>query len=295
MISLQLIVEQVINGLVSGSMYALMALGFSLLWGILGIFNFAHGSLYALGGYITFYLIQSLGFNPYGAIIVSMMAMFLIGMMLERLFMRPFSQLREDPTAYLTATVLITVALSVLIETAILLIFGGHYKTLAPFIPGVIKFGSYQMAKQLVFIFFVSCAFVAAAIFFFKYSKIGLAMQSIAQDPIAASIMGVNSDTIFSITFGVSSALAGVAGALLAPVYSLSPTVGWIPFTYAFVVVVVGGLGSMTGVIVTAFIIGLLKNILAIWISPAWVLPLIFGVMILALLVRPRGLFGTRE
>jgi branched-chain amino acid transport system permease protein len=93
----------------------------------------------------------------------------------------------------------------------------------------------------------------------------------------------------------VSAVLAGLAGALLAPVYSLSPTVGWMPFTYAFLVVVVGGLGNISGVIVTAFLMGLIKNIFSIWISPAWVLPIIFGIMILILLARPRGLFGTRE
>lgn len=291
----EIFIEQIMNGLISGSMYALMGLGFSLLWGILGIFNFAHGSLYALGGYITFYLITSVGFHPYTAIVIAMVSMFFFGMLMERVFIRFFKPLREDPYAYLSATVFVTIGLSILIETGILLTFGGHFKTLDPFIPGVIGFGSYQIAKQLVFIFFISSGFVFAAVLFFRYTKVGLAMNGIAQDPIAAQLMGVNNDTIFGITFGVSALLAGLAGALLAPVYSLSPTVGWLPFTYAFLVVVVGGLGSISGVIVTAFIIGLIKNIFAIWISPAWVLPIIFAIMILLLLVRPRGLFGTRE
>ena len=292
---LQIFIEQVINGLISGAMYALMALGFSLLWGILGIFNFAHGALYALGGYITFYLITSIGFHPYTAIVMAMVSMFFFGMFMERIFIRFFKPLREDPYAYITATVIMTIGLSILIETGLLLTFGGRFKTLDPFVPGVFSFGEYQLSKQLVFIFCLSCGFISGAVLFIKYSKIGLAMNGIAQDPIAAQLMGVNNDIVFCITFGVSALLAGLAGALLAPVYSLSPTVGWMPFTYAFLVVVVGGLGNISGVIVTAFLMGLIKNIFAIWISPAWVLPIIFGIMILILLARPRGLFGTRE
>jgi len=291
----QVFIEQVINGLISGAMYALMALGFSLLWGILGIFYFALGALYALGGYITFYLITSIGFHPYTAIVMAMVCMFFFGMFMERIFIRFFKPLREDPYAYITATVIMTIGLSILIETGLLLTFGGRFKTLDPFVPGVFSFGEYQLSKQLVFIFCLSCGFISGAVLFIKYSKIGLAMNGIAQDPIAAQLMGVNNDIVFCITFGVSALLAGLAGALLAPVYSLSPTVGWMPFTYAFLVVVVGGLGNISGVIVTAFLMGLIKNIFAIWISPAWVLPIIFGIMILILLARPRGLFGTRE
>ncbi len=290
----QLITEQIINGLVSGSMYALMAIGFSLVWGILGILNFSYGSLYTLGGYITYYLINFQGIKLYAALTLSTVLMFLIGVAEERLIIRPFSRLREDPTAYMTATIMATVGLSVVIEYSIFLTFGARVKSLPLFFPGTVAFGDYQVGTQMLFVLFVSVSIIVAAVMFFKYARLGLAMQSLAQEPLAASLMGVNINRICGLTFGISTALAGLAGSLLAPVQSLSPSVGWLPFTYAFIVVVVGGLGNMMGIIFTGFAIGLIKSIGTIWISPSWMLPVIFGAMFAIVVWRPQGLFGTR-
>lgn len=289
---IHLVIEQIINGFLTGSMYVIMALGFSLIWGIVGMFNFAHGAMYMLGAYVSFTLI-SMGLNPFLAIFISMGVMFLFGVLIERFFVRPFSAHRGT-MAYVMNCVIVTLALAIACETMVLIIYGGDFKTIATFAPGVLVMGSFQISNQMLLSFLVAVFAIIGIAVFIKYTRVGLAMQGLAQEPIAASMMGVNPNTIFSITFGISSALAGLAGALLAPVYSIYPAVGWISFLYAFIVVILGGLGSVTGVIAAGFLVGIIKNVGTIWLSGQWVMAVIFGCLILVLLLRPRGLFGTR-
>lgn len=289
---IHLVIEQIINGLLTGSMYIIMALGFSLIWGIVGMFNFAHGAMYMLGAYLSFTLI-SVGLNPFLAIFISMGMMFLLGVLIERFCVRPFSAHRGT-MSYVMNCVIVTLALAIACETTVLIIYGGDFKTIATFAPGVLVLGSFQISNQMLLSFLVAVFAIIGIALFIKYTRVGLAMQALAQEPIAASMMGVNPNTIFSITFGISSALAGLAGALLAPVYSIYPAVGWISFLYAFIVVILGGLGSVTGVIAAGFLVGIIKNVGTIWLSGQWIMAVIFGCLILVLLLRPRGLFGTR-
>lgn len=288
----QLVIAQIINGLLTGSMYAIMALGFSLIWGIVGMFNFAHGAMYMLGAYISFSLI-AFGLNPYLAVFLSLIAMFILGVSIERFCIRPFSKYRGT-MAYVMNCVIVTLALAIAFETIVLIIYGGDFKTIPSFAPGVLALGFFQTSNQMFLSFLVAISSVVALSVFIKYTRMGLAMRALAQEPTAASMMGVNPDTIFSITFGISSALAGLAGALLAPIYSIYPSVGWVSFLYAFIVVILGGLGSVTGVLAAGFLVGIIKSIGTIWLSGQWVMAIIFGCLILILLLRPRGLFGTR-
>ena len=289
---IHLVIEQIMNGLLTGSMYTIMALGFSLIWGIVGMFNFAHGAMYMLGAYLSFTLI-SMGLNPFLAIFISMGVMFLLGVLIERFCVRPFSAHRGT-MAYVMNCVIVTLALAIACETVVLIIYGGDFKTIATFAPGVLVMGSFQISNQMLLSFLVAVFAIIGIAGFIKYTRVGLAMQALAQEPIAASMMGVNPNTIFSITFGISSALAGLAGALLAPVYSIYPAVGWVSFLYAFIVVILGGLGSVAGVIAAGFLVGIIKNVGTIWLSGQWIMAVIFGCLILVLLLRPRGLFGTR-
>ncbi len=273
-------------------MYVMMALGFSLIWGISGMFNFAHGAMYMLGAYISYSLI-TWGLNPSLAILSMMLIMFFLGVLIEKFCIRPFGQYRGT-MSYVMNCVIVTLALAIAFETAILLIYGGEFKTVNPFAPGVIVLGPFQISNQMIYSFLIGVLSIVAIGLFIKYTRIGLAMRALAQEPTAASMMGLNPDAIYSITFGISSALAGLAGALLAPVYSIYPSVGWVSFLYAFIVVILGGLGSMTGVIAAGFLVGIIRNVGTIWLSGQWMMAIIFGSLILVLLVRPRGLFGTR-
>ena len=273
-------------------MYVMMALGFSLIWGIIGVFNFAHGAMYMLGAYISFTLI-TWGLNAFLSISIMMVIMFILGVLIERFCIRPFSAYRGT-SSYVMNCVIVTLALAIAIETAVLLIYGGEFKTVNPFTPGVVVLGDFRISNQMFYGFVIGILSIVAIALFIKYTRIGLAMRALAQEPIAASMTGLNPDAIYSITFGISSALAGLAGTLLAPVYSIYPSVGWVSFLYAFIVVILGGLGSMTGVVAAGFLVGIIKNVGTIWLSGQWVMAIIFGSLILVLLVRPRGLFGTR-
>jgi branched-chain amino acid transport system permease protein len=273
-------------------MYAIMALGFSLIYGIIGMFNFAHGAMYMLGAYISFTLI-TWGLNASLSISIMIVIMFVLGVLIERFCIRPFSAYRGT-SSYVINCVIVTLALAIAIETAVLLIYGGEFKTINPFTPGVVVLGDFRISNQMFYSFVIGILSIVAIALFIKYTRIGLAMRALAQEPIAASMMGLNPNAIYSITFGISSALAGLAGALLAPVYSIYPSVGWVSFLYAFIVVILGGLGSMTGVVAAGFLVGIIKNVGTIWLSGQWVMAIIFGSLILVLLVRPRGLFGTR-
>ena len=289
---INLIVEQILNGLLTGSMYVMMALGFSLIWGIIGVFNFAHGAMYMLGAYISFTLI-TWGLNASLSISIMMVLMFILGVLIERFCIRPFSAYRGT-SSYVMNCVIVTLALAIAIETAVLLIYGGEFKTVNSFAPGVVVLGDFQISNQMFYSFVIGILSIVAIALFIKYTRIGLAMRALAQEPIAASMTGLNPNAIYSITFGISSALAGLAGALLAPVYSIYPSVGWVSFLYAFIVVILGGLGSMTGVVAAGFLVGIIKNVGTIWLSGQWIMAIIFGFLILVLFIRPRGLFGTR-
>lgn len=273
-------------------MYVMMALGFSLIWGISGMFNFAHGAMYMLGAYVSFVLI-TWGVNPFLAILIMMVIMFGLGVLIERFAIRPFSRYRGT-ASYVMNCVIVTLALAIAFETIILLIFGGEFKTINPFASGVVALGPFQISNQMIYSFLIAILSIVGIGLFIQYTRIGLAMRALAQEPTAASMMGLNPDAIYSVTFGISSALAGLAGALLAPVYSIYPSVGWVSFLYAFIVVILGGLGSMTGVIAAGFLVGIIKNVGAIWFSGQWMMAIIFASLILVLLLRPRGLFGTR-
>jgi len=287
-----LIVEQILNGIITGSMYVIMALGFSLIWGVLGVFNFAHGSMYMLGAYFGFTLIQ-LGLNPFVAILCTMVFMFLLGILIERFFLRPFSAYRGS-MGYVMNCVIVTLALAIAIEIIILLIYGGDFKTIRTFAPGVLRLGSFQTSNQMLFNFAVSVFSIIAIGLYIRYTRIGLAMRAMAQDPIAASLVGISPNMVFAVTAGISFSLAGLAGILLAPVYSIYPTVGWVAFLYAFIVVILGGLGNVGGVIAAGFLVGIIKSIGSIWLSGQWMMVVIFASVILVLLVKPRGLFGSR-
>lgn len=289
----QLLVGQILNGLLTGSSYVLMALGFSLMWGILGVFNFSHGAFYMLGSYIIFYCTQSLGINPYAALIITMVIMFLVGVVVERVLIRPLSRYKEE--VRLVSTAVVTIALAVLLQTVVLVLFGGQHKTLPSFIPGIVVLGFYSVSNQMTGSFVIAIILVILVTLYLRYSKMGLGMNALSQNPIGASLAGVNPNVIFPVTFGISAALASAAGALLAPVYALYPNMGWTAFMYSFVVVVMGGLGSVVGIIAAGLLLGMIKSIFTIWISPEWVLAIVFGFLISIILVKPTGLFGVRE
>jgi branched-chain amino acid transport system permease protein len=296
MFSLDLFVEQVMNGIITGSMYALMAVGLSLIWGILDLFNFAHGALYMLGAYMVFYLTTALGIHFIGSSCIAISALFLLGIVLDRVLVRPLRPLQGRQTwAWIAGTIVVTLGFGIAAEAFALIVFGSEYKSLPPLLSGVVKVGYLTVSKQMLLSFFFALFLISVLGIFLKYTKIGLAMRAIAQEPEGALLMGINTNVVFPVTFGVSAALAGAAGALLAPIYNIYPSIGWVPFAAAFNVVVIGGLGSVKGSIIAGFLLGVIGSVSIIWVSSGWVPVISFSLMITVLILRPAGLFGVAE
>jgi len=296
MFSLNLFLEQLINGLITGSMYALMAVGLSLIWGIMDLFNFSHGALYMLGAYAVFYLATALGINLIASSFISISALFFLGVLLERFLIRPLRPLQgKDIWAWIAGTIVVTLGFGILAETFALIVFGSEYKSLPPLLSGTVNFGFLTLSKQMLLSFFFAIFLITVLGMFLKYTKIGIAMRAIAQEPEGALLMGINTDVVFPVTFGVCAGLAGAAGALLAPIYNIYPSIGWVPFATGFNVVVIGGLGSIKGSIIAGFLLGVIGSVSIIWVSSGWVPVISFGLMILVLILRPSGLFGVSE
>lgn len=289
-----LLLEMLSNGIFTGAMYALMAIGFSLIWGILNLFNFGHGGLYMLGAYFTWVLVSQFGINLIFSIFLSFIAMFLIGVLIEYLLIRPLGKYRGRDE-WMMGTVVVTLMVAIFFEAGALGIFGGIFKTLPPMVDKILQIGSFRMSYQMIISFSLALFLIMIIWRFLSSTKTGLAMQAMAQENEGAQMVGINPNFIYILTFGISAALAGTAGCLLAPIYNIYPSVGWHAFGKAFVVVMIGGLGRISGTIFAGFLLGLLESFSNIFISVKWTPVFSFGFMIFVLLVRPKGLFGIKE
>lgn len=293
-LSWQLLLEMITNGIFIGAMYTLMALGFALIWGILELFNFSHGALYMVGAYLTWFLGSRVGLGFPAALALTFAFMFGFGMLLEFLLVRPLGKYRGSEE-WMMGTVVATLGVAIFLEAGALVVFGGQFVSLPPLTERVFEIGWYRISGQTLISFITAIILIGLLWLFLKRTKIGLAMQAMSQDHEGAQMVGINPKMVYPLTFGISAAFAGVAGALLAPMYSIYPSVGWHAFMKAFIVVMIGGLGSVPGTIAAGFLLGISESFSDIFISTHWTTVISFAVMISVLLIRPRGLFGIRE
>lgn len=286
----ELIGQQLFYGLILGAVYVLMAVGFSLIWGIMDMLNFSHGEFFMLGGYFTFFLFQYLNLNP---IVAVFLAMIITGAMAALMFNFIVFPINRKPN-WLTNTIIITLGISISLQNLALLVFGERYKIMPKFINYNLKFWDISIGADRLVILAFALVVIFVLWVFIQKSNIGVAMQAIAQSKVAAQIMGLPIKFIYLITFAVSCSLAAAAGGLLAPIYSIYPTVGFMPMLMAFLVVILGGLGSVKGAILAGFMLGVVESFTVLFISAAWKEVAMFALMIIILSVRPAGLFGTR-
>lgn len=292
--SLPLVVEMLSNGLFVGAMYTLMALGFALIWGILELFNFSHGALYMMGAYLIWVLVSKLHLDPFLSLGLIFIIMFVVGLGLELFLIRPLGKYRGKDE-WMMGTVVATLGVAIFLEAGALSIFSGHFESLPPFLQKVYDFGFYRVSAQTLISFITAIVLITLLWLFLKKNKLGLAMQAMSQENEGAQMVGINPNIIYPLTLGISAAFAGMAGALLAPMYNIYPSVGWHAFMKAFIVVMIGGLGSVTGTIAAGFMLGLLESFSDIFISTHWTTVISFLIMIMVLLIKPTGLFGIRE
>jgi branched-chain amino acid transport system permease protein len=290
-VPIQLILAQVVNGIIVGAMYALFAGGLTLIWGTMKMLNFAHGEFFMLGGFLVFFTYAVLGLHPIAATLIAVAVIFAVGVAVERVVIHP---LLSRPVWQLT-TIIATLGLSIILQNAALNIWGPAFKNVPYFVEGVLDLGGIRIAYQRVLIFCVSVVSMAALWFILKYSRFGLALRATAEDSDAAQLYGVNIHRIFTLTFGLSAALAALAAVMLAPIMAVYPAMGLSPLLKGFVVVILGGLGNFAGAIVGGALLGIVESLSVIHLDSEWSDVVAFVFLVLVIWVRPWGLFGVEE
>ena len=288
---MQIFMQQLINGLSLGSIYALLALGYTMIYGIIKIIHFAHGDVYMLGAFFGYYTINVWHFNFIMALFGSMIFCALVGMLIEFVAYRP---LRHSSRI---AVLITAIGVSYFLETGMSVLFSGDTRDF----PQVIKQVNYEwfgirVTNIQLLIFATTIILMIILQLIVKKTKMGRAMRAAAADPVAAELMGININGTISFVFAIGSAMAGAAGVLIGLYYnSIEPTMGLTPGIKAFVAAVVGGVGSIPGAAVGAVIIGCLESMMQAIGFSAFKDAAVYVVLIIVLLFLPAGLFGNKQ
>ncbi len=286
---LENIAQVTVNGLVLGLTYTLFALGFTLIFSIMGVVNIAHGALYMVGGIIVYYLFGGLGINYFLTLIIVTVTLGGIGALLERFLFR-----RLRGTGF-TSPMILSLGLLLLIEGVALVGFGEREKGIPSPIPGVVSIGSISLGAERLMILAISSALIFGLFYFLGRMKMGQAMRALAQDPETAYLQGIDINRMSMLSFAIATALAGLAGALLSPVSFISYNIGSSLIIKAFIVVVLGGLGSIPGALVGGLILGFTESFVVGYLPSYLSYLIIFAVVLIVLLVRPQGIMGRAE
>lgn len=273
-------------GLLLGGIYALVSVGLNLIFGVIRIINFAQGEFLMLGMYGTYACYTVLGLDPYLSVLIVVPVLFFFGMLIYRLIMLP---LQNEPMMQVFASF----GLLLILQNSVLAVSRGiAYSVDTPLARQVVSIGHVQIGLSRIIVLVVAGLAALALGLFLSRTRFGQAIRAVAQDRAAAQLMGINVRRTFMISFGVGTALAGLAGVLLTPIYTMSPYIGGNFIMAAFAVVVLGGLGSVLGAFVGGFIVGLTEAFAGYYIDPSLKQAILFIVFIGVLLIRPSGLFG---
>lgn len=282
------IIAGIIDGITIGSVYALMALGLSLVFGVTRAYNFGHGSFFTWGAYLA-WVLQDMNYVVIFAIVIPVM--FFFGWGFEKIIVSP---LRKRPN-WMINVLITTLASAIVLDNLALAVFGPYAKTLPLMFSGAISVGNFTLGLNDIAVLAGFIIIVSALTLFLGKTRGGRAMRAVAQDLMGARIVGISESRVFGYSFGISAVMSGIAGILLSHKYSIFPMGGWTPFIKSFVVVFLGGLGSFKGTVSAAFILGIVEALVALYIGSVWVMPVWFVVLILLLILRPKGLFGIWE
>lgn len=285
-------ITNLINGVSLGSIYAVIALGYTMVYGIAKMLNFAHGDVIMVGAYIVFALTSYAGVNPYLALVISMAACTLLGMAIERFAYKPLRG--ASPLAVLITAI----GVSYFLQNMALLIFGSQAKSFTSIVklPALtLAGGKITISAETIVTIIVSLIIMISLTLFVNKTKPGRAMLAVSEDKGAAQLMGVNVNATISLTFAIGSGLAAVAGVLLCSAYpTLSSQTGAMPGIKAFVAAVLGGIGSIPGAVIGGVLIGVIEILSRSYISSQMADAIVFAVLIIVLLVKPTGILGKK-
>ncbi len=284
-------IEQLINGLRTGSIYALIAIGYTMVYGIAKMINFAHGDIIMVGAYALYFSISVLGLPVPAALLLTVIVCSVLGVLIEKIAYKP---LRKAPPL---AVLITAIGMSFFLQSSSLLIFGSTPIPFQSVIPNEnIKVGPVTISSITLVTLIVTAVAMILLTLFINKTKLGSAMRAVSEDKGAAELMGINVNSTISMTFAIGSALAAVAGILYISQYqSMKPTLGALPGIKAFVAAVLGGIGSIPGAMLGGILLGLIESVSKAYISTELADAIVFGVLIVVLLFRPSGLLGKKK
>jgi branched-chain amino acid transport system permease protein len=280
--------EQVLNGLMIGSIYVLIALGMVLIYGVMHVLNFAHGVLFMVGGYVCHFFFTRLTGSYTVAVLLSMAVLALIGVAIERSVFRPLQgNLRNQ--------VIASLGLILAIENLVVALWGPNALQMkTPATERLVSVGELRFPLQHLLIILITAIVVAAMFAFLKWSKFGTALRATSQDRNAAMVVGIPVERVDMASFAIGTALAALGGALVGPLFLIFPLMGDAPMVKGLAGILLGGMGSVPGAVVGGMIIGIAESVSTLFLPTDYRDSIAFAIMVLILLVRPRGLFGLR-
>jgi branched-chain amino acid transport system permease protein len=284
------LLQHIIDMVILGSTYALLGIGLTLIFGIMNVVNFAHGELYSFGAYIVYLVAVLLGLNFFLALIVAVIAGFVLGALIEFVLLRPMRGADID------TTMLIMIGAMIVMQNGEQFVWGGVAKSVpTPFPDLPLVIGPFSVSWLRLFVLCAASVLIAISYYLINRTKLGKAMRATFQDQDTAALMGVNIQFIYMATFAIGSSLAAAAGALLGPVYVISPQMGNLASLKAFAIVILGGLGSIGGATIGGFILAFAEELGAGYISSGYRDAMGFLLIIAVLLFKPTGLFARSE
>ncbi len=290
-ISSSMIVEQLINGLITGASYALVGSGLSLIWGALKMVNVAHGEFYMLGAYFLWIFVTKIGLPVYLSVVIAILIVMAICAVLQLATIRPLiGKPGWDMSPYI-----LTLGISIFFQNFALRVWSERYQNVPYFSDRIFKlFGTINMSAQRILILIVSLSVICVLMFMIKFTKLGRAIRATSQEPQSALMMGINIKMIYLVTYVISGALAAVAGVMLAPIYSVNPWMGNAVQLKGLVVCILGGLGYLEGSILAGILVGTAEGLGVIFVGSAWKDVISYLLLIVMLWVRPNGIFGKK-
>ena len=285
-------ISYLVNGISLGSVYALIALGYTMVYGIAKMLNFAHGDVIMIGAYVAFTAISGMGMPPVVGVLLSVVACTVLGVLIERIAYKPLRKASK------LAVLITAIGVSYFLQNVALLIYGANTKSFTSVvtIPALKLMDGKLVISDETIVTVVACLIIMAGLMtFMKYSKSGRAMLAVSEDSGAAQLMGVNVNATIALTFAIGSALAAIAGVLMCSSYpALTPYTGSMPGIKAFVAAVFGGIGSIPGAFIGGILLGVIEILSKAYISSQLADAIVFAVLIIVLLVKPTGLLGKQ-
>jgi branched-chain amino acid transport system permease protein len=282
-----IVIQTLINGLILGSFYVLLAAGLSLIFSIMGVVNFAHGALLMLGAFCSYVFITKLGLNFFLCLLISVGVMVILGFIIQKIIFNPLKGNELN-------MMVISLGLAIVLENSAVIIWGPDDRVFPFFELGVLKISNVFLPIDRLLILLSAIVLIVGLYILIQKTKIGLAIRAVAQDRDAATLQGINSNTIFPFSFGIGCGLAAAAGTLVSPLFLVSPYMGTLPMVKAFVVIVLGGLGSIIGAVVGGIILGLMESLVATFFGAVFQNAISFLILIIVLILKPEGLFGEK-